>query len=70
MAEKREFLHIAAIYTSSQYILPPVYNRFLERKLSASLWVETLRSENIVDAIARGHLRHIEGVQIFSQRLQ
>lgn len=26
--------------------------------------------EGEVGAIARGHLRHIEGVQIFSQRLQ
>lgn len=32
-AEKREFLHVIAAYTANQYILPPVYQRFLEREL-------------------------------------
>lgn len=53
-AEKREYLHIVAVYTSNQYILPPVYNQFLERRLSTSLWVETLHSYNAVESIAHG----------------
>lgn len=53
-AERREFLHIIAVYTANQYILPPVYQRFLERGLPASLWVETMRTYEAVTAVARG----------------
>ena len=42
-AEKREFLHVIAAYTANQYILPPVYQRFLERELPVNLWVESMR---------------------------
>ncbi len=53
-AEKREFLHVIAAYTANQYILPPVYQRFLERKLPVNLWVESMRTYQAVSAVARG----------------
>ena len=53
-AERREFLHIIAVYTANQYILPPVYQRFLERGLPVSLWVESMRIYETVAAVARG----------------
>ena len=52
--EKREFLHVIAAYTANQYILPPVYQRFLERALPVSLWVESMRTYEAVSAVARG----------------
>lgn len=52
--EKREFLHVIAAYTANQYILPPVYQRFLERTLPVSLWVESMRTFEAVSAVARG----------------
>ena len=53
-AEKREFLHVIAAYTANQYILPPVYQRFLERELPVNLWVESMRTDQAVSAVARG----------------
>ena len=53
-AEKREFLHVIAAYTANQYILPPAYQRFLERELPVSLWVESMRTYEAVSAVARG----------------
>ena len=52
--EKREFLHVIAAYTANQYILPPVYQRFLERELPVNLWVESMRTDQAVSAVARG----------------
>lgn len=53
-SEQREMLHIIAAYTANQYILPPVYQRFLERELPASLWVESMRTYEAVATTARG----------------
>lgn len=53
-AEKREFLHVIAAYTANQYILPPVYQHFLERELPVNLWVESMRTYEAVSAVARG----------------
>ena len=53
-AGRREFLHVIAAYTANQDILPPVYQRFLERELPVSLWVETMRTYEAVTAVARG----------------
>ncbi len=53
-AEKREFLHVIAAYTANQYILPAVYQRFLERELPVNLWVESMRTDQAVSAVARG----------------
>ena len=39
---QREYLRIAATYTTNQYILPPVYKRFLAQGLPVSLWIHTL----------------------------
>ena len=36
---QREYLRIAATYTTNQYILPPVYKRFLAQGLPVSLWI-------------------------------
>ena len=43
-----------AAYTANQYILPPVYQRFLERELPVNLWVESMRTDQAVSAVARG----------------
>lgn len=53
-AEKREFLHVIAAYTANQYILPAVYQRFLERELPVNLWAESMRTDQAVSAVARG----------------
>lgn len=53
-AEKREFLHVIAAYTANQYILPPVYQRFLERELPVNLWAESMRTYEAVSTVARG----------------
>ena len=52
--EQWEFLHVIAAYTANQYILPPVYQHFLERGLSVNLWVESMRTDQAVSAVARG----------------
>lgn len=39
----REYLRIGAVFSTNQYILPAAYRRFLRRKLSVALWVQTLR---------------------------
>ena len=36
---QREYLRIAATYTTNQYILPPVYRKFLSLRLPVSLWI-------------------------------
>ncbi|MCI8453263.1 MAG: LysR family transcriptional regulator [Lachnospiraceae bacterium] len=75
----RELLHIIAVYTANQYILPPVYERFLSKNSSVSLWVETLRHYEaisfvggsdadfaIVDSLSRYESR-IEAVPLFRE---
>ena len=52
--EQWEFLHVIAAYTANQYILPPVYQHFLERELPVNLWVESMRTDQAVSAVARG----------------
>ena len=51
-AKRQEYLHIAAVYTANRYILPPVYQRFLEREPLTSLWVETMPTHDAVNAVA------------------
>ena len=51
--EQREYLRIAATYTTNQYILPPVYRKFLSLRLPVSLWIHTLRDVDIVQALLR-----------------
>lgn len=46
---RREYLRIAATYTTNQYILPEAYRRFLSKRLPALLWIHTMRD---VDAAA------------------
>ena len=71
-AARREYLHILAVHTSNQYILPPVYQKFLERRLSASLWVETLRSYEAISAIARAeaNLALVDSDLRYDQQIQ
>ena len=49
--EQRAYLRIAATYTTNQYILPPVYKRFLALRLPVSLWIHTLRDVDITQAL-------------------
>ncbi len=50
-AEARTHFRIGAAYTANQYVLPPVYKRFLERDLPVALRVETLSSQQAQEAI-------------------
>lgn len=50
-ARKQEYMHVAATLTANRYILPQVYRRFLDRKLPTSLWVESLSSNEAVEAV-------------------
>lgn len=51
---RREYLRIAATYTTNQYILPAVYRRFLSQGYPALLWIHTMRAEDS----AAGLLNH------------
>lgn len=53
-AKRQEYLHLAAVYTANRYILPPVYQRFLERETPTALWVETMRTVDAVSAVTQG----------------
>ena len=44
------------MYTANQYVLPPVYKRFLERDLPVALRVETLSSQQAQEAVTRREL--------------
>ena len=62
---QREYLRIAATYTTNQYILPPVYKRFLAQGLPVSLWIHTLRDVDSAQLLLQqrfflrlGGLRH------------
>ena len=41
-AEARTHFRIGAVYTANQYVLPPVYKRFLERDLPVALRVDRM----------------------------
>ena len=53
-AKRQEYLHLAAVYTANRYILPPVYQRFLEREMPTALWVETMRAPDAISAVTQG----------------
>ena len=55
-AEARSHFRIGAVYTANQYVLPPVYKRFLERDLPVALRVETLSSQQAQEAVTRREL--------------
>lgn len=55
-AEARTHFRIGAVYTANQYVLPPVYKRFLERDLPVALRVETLSSQQAQEAVTRREL--------------
>ena len=44
------------MYTANQYVLPPVYKRFLERDSPVALRVETLSSQQAQEAVTRREL--------------
>ena len=49
--EQRTYLRIAATYTTNQYILPAVYQKFLAMHLPVSLWIHTLRDVDSAQAL-------------------
>ena len=55
-AEARTHFRIGAVYTANQYVLPPVYKRFLERDLPVALRVETLSSQQAQETVTRREL--------------
>ena len=54
--EQRVYLRIAATYTTNQYILPAVYQRFLSLHLPVSLWIHTLRDVDSAQALLNHEL--------------
>ena len=71
-AEKREFLHVIAAYTANQYILPPVYKRFLAQGLPVSLWIHTLRDVDSAQALLNHELDFalIDSNTVFNSQLE
>lgn len=71
VAKRQEYLHIAAVYTANRYILPPVYQRFLEIEPQTSLWVETMPTHDAVNAVAQGSCDFaiVDSRQDYDQRL-
>lgn len=70
-AKRQEYLRVAAVYTANRYILPPVYQRFLEQESRISLWVETISTHEAVNAVAQGNYEFaiIDSRQDYDQRL-
>ena len=60
-----------ATYTTNQYILPPVYKRFLALRLPVSLWIHTLRDVDITQALLSHELdfAFIDSNTVFDDRL-
>lgn len=54
--EQRTYLRIAATYTTNQYILPAVYQKFLAMHLPVSLWIHTLRDVDSAQALLNHEL--------------
>ncbi len=71
-ADQREALRIGAVYSINQYILPPVYQRFLARKLPLSLWVNTIHPTEGFQGVETGEmdLALIDGNPVFSDRVE
>jgi len=69
---QREALRIGAVYSINQYILPPVYQRFLARKLPLSLWVNTIHPTEGFQGVGSGEmdLALIDGNPVFSDRVE
>lgn len=68
---QRAYLRMAATYTTNQYILPPVYKRFLTLRLPVSLWIHTLRDVDIVQSLLNHELdfAFIDSNTVFDDRL-
>ena len=68
---QREYLRIAATYTTNQYILPPVYKRFLAQGLPVSLWIHTLRDVDSAQLLLQHELdfAFIDSNTVFDDRL-
>lgn len=69
--EQRAYLRIAATYTTNQYILPPVYKRFLSLRLPVSLWIHTMRDVDTASSLLRHELdfAFIDSNTVFDDRL-
>ena len=70
--EQRAYLRIAATYTTNQYILPPVYKRFLALRLPVSLWIHTLRDVDSAQALLNHELDFalIDSNTVFNSQLE
>ena len=68
---QRAYLRMAATYTTNQYILPPVYKRFLTLRLPVSLWIHTLRDVDIAQSLLNHELdfAFIDSSTVFDDRL-
>lgn len=71
-AERREYLRIGAVFTTNQFILPPVYRRFLARRLPVSLWVHTVQGREAVEAVASGEMDMaiLDAHTVFNDRVE
>ena len=69
---QREYLRIAATYTTNQYILPPVYRKFLSLRLPVSLWIHTLRDVDSAQALLNHELDFalIDSNTVFNSQLE
>lgn len=70
--EQRVYLRIAATYTTNQYILPAVYQRFLSLHLPVSLWIHTLRDVDSAQALLNHELDFalIDSNTVFNSQLE
>lgn len=50
-AEQRGIFRIGAVYSTNQYILPPVYSRFLSRGLPTCLSIQTIHDTEAIQAV-------------------
>ena len=70
--EQRTYLRIAATYTTNQYILPAVYQKFLAMHLPVSLWIHTLRDVDSAQALLNHELDFalIDSNTVFNSQLE
>ena len=70
--EQRAYLRMAATYTTNQYILPAVYQKFLSLHLPVSLWIHTLRDVDSAQALLNHELDFalIDSNTVFNSQLE
>ena len=70
--EQRAYLRMAATYTTNQYVLPAVYQKFLSLHLPVSLWIHTLRDVDSAQALLNHELDFalIDSNTVFNSQLE